>query len=90
MSGRSAAPTGVCWQTQRGNFVHDQLATGKKLRILMTIVDAHSRLCPATDPRFTYCGEDVMQTLKRVCSRIGGYPKTIRVDNVLCQENLVA
>lgn len=61
------------------DFVHDQLATGKKLRIL-TIVDTHSRLCAATDPRFTYRGEDVVQTLERVCRRIG-YPKTIRVDN---------
>jgi transposase InsO family protein len=59
------------------DFVHDHLATGKKLRIL-TIVDTHSRLCPATDPRFTYRGEDVVQTLESVCSRIG-YPKTIRV-----------
>lgn len=41
---------------------------------------AHSRLCPVTDPRFTYRGEDVVQTLERVCGRIG-YPKTIRVDN---------
>jgi putative transposase len=36
--------------------------------------------CPATDPRFTYRGEDVVQTLERVCGLIG-YPKTIRVDN---------
>lgn len=31
------------------DFVHDQLATGKKLRVL-TIVDTHTRYCPATDP----------------------------------------
>ena len=61
------------------DFVHDQLAAGKKLRIL-TIVDIHSRFSPATDPRFTYRGEDVVQTLERIC-RKGGYPKTIRVDN---------
>jgi len=61
------------------DFVHDQLATGKKLRIL-TIVDTHSRYCPATDARFTYRGEDVVQTLERVCKNTG-YPKTIRVDN---------
>ena len=61
------------------DFVHDQLATGKKLRIL-TIVDTHSRYCPATDPRFTYRGEDVVQTLERIC-KSSGYPKTIRVDN---------
>ncbi|RBP79520.1 hypothetical protein DFO80_1441 [Rhodobacter sp. 140A] len=30
------------------DFVHDQLATGTKLRIL-TVVDTHSRLCPAAD-----------------------------------------
>ena len=64
------------WRT---DFVHDQLALGKKLRIL-TVVDTHSRLCPAADPRFSYRGEDVVQTLERVCGRIG-YPKTIRVDN---------
>ncbi|MEO1407768.1 MAG: integrase core domain-containing protein, partial [Pseudomonadota bacterium] len=61
------------------DFVHDQLALGKKLRIL-TIVDTHSRLCPAADPRFSYRGEDVVQTLERVCGSVG-YPKTIRVDN---------
>lgn len=61
------------------DFVHDQLAMGRKLRIL-TIVDTHSRFSPATDPRFTYRGQDVVQTLERVCGQIG-YPRTIRVDN---------
>ncbi len=61
------------------DFVHDQLATGRKLRIL-TIVDTFSRFSPATDPRFSYRGEDVVQTLERVCATVG-YPKTIRVDN---------
>lgn len=51
-------------------FVHDQLAFGKKLRIL-TVVDTHSRLCSAADPRFSYRGEDVVQTLERVCGKIG-------------------
>ena len=48
------------------DFVHDQLATGRKLRIL-TIVDTHSRYAPATDSRFSYRGEDAVQTLERVC-----------------------
>ena len=61
------------------DFVHDQLATGRKLRIL-TIVDTYSRYSPATDPRFSYPGEDVVQTLERVCREVG-YPRTIRVDN---------
>ncbi|GGG72653.1 hypothetical protein GCM10011415_20940 [Salipiger pallidus] len=61
------------------DFLHDQLALGKKLRILI-VVDRHSRLCPAADPHFTYRGEDVVQTLERICGQIG-YPRTIRVDN---------
>ena len=37
------------------DFVHDQLATGRKLRIL-TVVDTFSRLSPVIDPRFRYRG----------------------------------
>jgi len=61
------------------DFVHDQLATGRKLRIL-TVVDTFSRLSPVVDPRFSYRGEDVVATLEQACRKIG-YPKTIRVDN---------
>ena len=69
----------IAEQSAGRDFVHDQLAMGKKLRIL-TIVDTHSRFCPAAEPRFSYRGEDVVQTLERVCAGTG-YPKTIRVDN---------
>ena len=55
------------------DFVHDQLATGKKLRVL-TIVDTFSRFLPVLDPRFSYRGEDVVATLERVCRAIG-YPE---------------
>lgn len=65
-------------ETWAMDFVHDQLATGRKLRIL-TIVDTFSRYAPAIDPRFSYRGEDVVATLERICPGIG-YPKTIRVD----------
>jgi putative transposase len=61
------------------DFVHDHLATGRKLRTL-TVVDTFSRLSPVIDPRFSYRGEDVVATLERACWKIG-YPKTIRVDN---------
>ena len=60
------------------DFVHDQLATGRKLRVL-TVIDIFSRYVPVLDPRFSYRGEDVVATLERVCGRVG-YPKTIRVD----------
>lgn len=52
---------------------------GHKIRIL-TVVDTHSRYCPAADPQFTYRGEDVVERLERVCGQIG-YPGTVRVDN---------
>lgn len=61
-----------CNQTWAMDFVHDQLATGRKLRVL-TIVDTWSRFSPAVDPRFSYRGEDVAATLERVC-REHGYP----------------
>ena len=60
------------------DFVHDQLATGRKIRVL-TIVDTFSRFSPAVDPRFSYRGEDVVMGLARICKNVG-YPKTIRVD----------
>lgn len=61
------------------DFVHDQLATGRKLRIL-TVVDTFSRVSPVLDARFSYRGEDVVATLEKACL-VAGYPKTIRVDN---------
>lgn len=60
------------------DFVHDQLATGRKIRVL-TMIDTFSRYVPVLDPRFSYRGEDVVATLDHVCREIG-YPKTIRVD----------
>jgi putative transposase len=48
------------------DFVHDQLATGKKLRVL-TVVDTFSRYVPVLDVRYSYRGEDVVATLDRVC-----------------------
>jgi putative transposase len=60
------------------DFVHDQLATGARLRVL-TVVDIFSRYAAVIDPRFSYRGEDVVQTLERICATVG-YPKTIRVD----------
>jgi putative transposase len=60
------------------DFVHDQLATGRKIRVLI-VVDTFSRFSPVLDPRFSYRGEDVVQTLEATCASVG-YPKTIRGD----------
>src|SRR4051812_47146927 len=65
-------------ETWAMDFVHDQLAMGHKIRVL-TVVDTFTRYVPVLDPRFSYRGEDVVQTLERVC-RKAGYPSTIRVD----------
>ena len=65
-------------ETWAMDFVHDQLATGRKIRVL-TVVDTFSRYSPVLDPRYSYRGEDVVQTLERTCAQ-AGYPRTIRVD----------
>ena len=60
------------------DFVHDQLATGRKIRVLTSSTRFPGSHQPV-DARFSYRGEDVVQTLDRVCTIIG-YPKSIRVD----------
>lgn len=59
-------------------FVYDQLATGRKIRVL-TVVDTFSRFSPVVDPRFSYRAENVVAPLERVCAEMG-YPRTIRAD----------
>jgi len=65
-------------ETWAMDFVHDQLATGRKIRIL-TIVDTYTRFSPALVPRFSFKAEDVVAVLERI-GREHGLPKTIRVD----------
>jgi putative transposase len=72
---RAASTSNEIWAM---DFVHDQLATGQKIRVL-TVVDTFSRFSPVIDPRFSYRAEDVVATLERSCPATG-YPKTIRVD----------
>jgi putative transposase len=52
------------------DFVHDQLATGTKLRVL-TIIDRFSRFSPAIEPRFSFRGADVVEVLERVGREVG-------------------
>jgi putative transposase len=65
-------------ETWAMDFVHDQLATGRKIRVL-TIVDTFTRYAPAIEPRFGYRAGDVIEVLERV-GREHGFPQTIRVD----------
>ena len=50
--------------------MHDQLATGRKLRVL-TIVDTFSRFSPAREPRFSFRGPDVVEVLEKVGREVG-------------------
>jgi hypothetical protein len=52
-------------ETWAMDFVHDQLATGRKLRVL-TIIDTFSRFSPAIEPRFNFHGPDVVEILQEV------------------------
>ena len=72
------SPASTPNQTWAMDFVHDQLAMGKKIRVL-TVVDIFSKFSPVIDPKFSYRAEDVVRTLERACGEVG-YPKTIRVD----------
>jgi putative transposase len=63
-------------ETLAMDFVHDQLATGTKLRVL-TIVDTFPRFSLAMEPRFNFRGADVVEVL---VGREMGFPAVIRVD----------
>jgi putative transposase len=63
-------------ETWAMDFVHDQLATGRKLRVL-TIVDTFSRFSPALEQWYTFRGINVVEVLERVCNEVG-FPETIR------------
>jgi len=69
---RPATRTNETWAM---DFVHDQLATGTKLRVL-TIIDTFSRFSPAIEPRFTFRGADVVGVLERVGREVG-FPAAI-------------
>ena len=58
-------------ETWAMDFVHDQLVTGRKIRVL-TIVDTYSRFSPATDPWFIYRGEDVVLEALHLADRLEG------------------
>jgi putative transposase len=52
------------------DFVHDQLATGRQLRVL-TVVDMFSRFSPVLEPSFTFSGADVVEVLEEVGRQVG-------------------
>jgi hypothetical protein len=67
------APPSRAHQTWAMDFVHDQLATGSKLRIL-TIAEVFSRFFSTIDPRCP-CADGV-QTIRLRCVRPKAWPRT--------------
>jgi putative transposase len=65
-------------ETVAMHFVHDQLSTGRKIRVL-TVADTFSRVSSGIDARFSHRAVNGVETPGQVCARVG-YPKTIRVD----------
>jgi Transposase DDE domain len=65
------------------DFVHDQLATGRKLRVL-TVVDTFSRFSPALEPRFTFRGADVVsrRERKKIERRFAHMKRILRLDRL--------
>jgi transposase InsO family protein len=66
------------------DFVHDQLATGRRFRIL-NIVDDVTRECLAAVLDTSISGRRVVRELTDLITRRGA-PKMIVSDNVLCGE----
>jgi len=61
------------------DFVHDQLADGRRFRVL-TLIDQSSRESPLLQSRFSLTGGDVADALERLsCQR--PLPKTTTVDH---------
>ena len=56
-------------ETWAMDFVHDQLVTGRKLRVL-TIIDTFSRFSPAIEPRFNFRGPDVVEILEEAAGKL--------------------
>lgn len=60
------------------DFVHDQLAAGRKWRAL-TIVDTFTRFSPATEVRFNFRGTDVVEVLERVGRELGFHRRSASI-----------
>ena len=61
------------------DFVADELFDGRKLRML-TVVDCYTRECLAIDVGQSLKGEDVVDSLNRICAN-RGLPQIIKTDN---------
>jgi putative transposase len=75
-------------ETWAMDFAHDQLATGRKLRVL-TIIDTFSRFSPAIEPRFNFRGPDVVEILEEVGRRQSGSIKGQNLSHAISTSGLI-
>jgi len=61
------------------DFVHDQLASGRKFRVL-TVIDKWHRQCVALEADYSLTGDSVVRVLKRLAIN-DSLPAAITVDN---------
>ena len=61
------------------DFMHDSLASGRRLRVLM-IIDDYTRECLATEVERGFSSSRVISILERI-ALVRGLPKTLRFDN---------
>ncbi|MCF7832788.1 MAG: IS3 family transposase [Candidatus Marinimicrobia bacterium] len=61
------------------DFVHDQMADGRRFKIL-TVIDIYSRECVIADAKFRYRSQDVINTLQKAIDERDA-PENIWCDN---------
>ena len=61
------------------DFIHDSIWNGRRIKAL-TVIDCHSRFCPAIEVDFSLPAERVVATLNRL-ALTRGLPKAIVLDN---------
>ncbi|MGI8567621.1 MAG: IS3 family transposase [Methylocella sp.] len=77
--GNAIAPVNAPNQRWSLDFMHDTLASGRRLRVL-TIIDDFTRECLATEIERSFSSRRVIAVLERIAI-MRGLPKTLRFDN---------
>jgi putative transposase len=62
------------------DFVHDQLSSGRKFRVL-TVIDKWHRLCVALQADFALTGQSVVEALNEIAQERAALPYAITVDH---------
>lgn len=77
--GNAIAPVSAPNQRWSLDFMHDTLASGRRLRVLM-VIDDYTRECLATEIERGFSSRRVISVLERI-AYLRGLPQTLRFDN---------